>query len=294
MHPLSRSLVAGLVLIGTAAGIAPLNAQIQQGRIYSGGEEISDPSVGLTLTLPAGWRGSLAADGVTFVLESDAGGGYMVLLGDESTEAQARAQLAGPLDLGDGVVLTPSGEIGQLATGHLTATYDVGGALTEYEGFVDVRLTESGLGLAFILLTPPDVADEHLESMRAFAFSLGVTEPTAQPAGSDEWEPFLRGVYLVKYFTATGYTESRELWLCTDGSFWFNGQAGGFGGGASGAAQTLGGGRWSATGAGATGTLLLEWSDGDRSSWPLEYDYEQNRVYVNGERMLRGDNERCN
>ena len=218
----------------------------------------------------------------------------MVVIGDVTTEAEARAQLAAPLDVGNGVTLTPAGEIEQVATGHLTARYTVAGAPSEYDGFVDVRLTDSGLGVAFILLSPPTTADEHLDAMRAFAFSLGVTEGATQPAGNDEWEPYLRGRYLVKYFTATGYTESRELWLCSDGSFYFNGQGGGFGGGASGAVQTLGGGRWSATGAGASGTLLLEWADGDRSSWSLEYDYEQDRVYVNGERMLRGENERCN
>ena len=293
MHAPHRRLVAGLALAAAVSVTAPIHAQIQQGRIYNGGEQISDPDAGLTLTLPSGWRGSLAADGVTFVMESDPAGAYMVVVGDAATEADARAQLAAPLDLGDGVTLTPTGPIEQVGTGHLTATYDVAGAGANYDGFVDVRLTASGLGVAFILLSPPNYADVHLEAMREFAFSLGVTEAAAQPAGGDEWEPYLRGRYLVKYFTATGYTESRELWLCSDGSFFFNGQGGGFGGGASGAVQSLGGGRWSATGAGATGMLLLEWADGDRSSWPLEYDYEQSRLYVNGERMLRGDNERC-
>ena len=47
------------------------------------------------------------------------------------------------------------------------------------------------------------------------------------------------------------------LWLCSDGSSFLNHEAGGFGGGASGAYQGLGDGRWSATGTGATGTLIL-------------------------------------
>lgn len=293
MYASHHSLVGGLALAAALSMAAPLEGQIQAGRTYTGGEQIRDPDAGLTLTLPAGWRGSLASDGASFVMESDTGGGYLVVVGDAATEADARAQLEAPLDLGSGVTLTPTGPVEQVGAGHLTATYSVAGAQANYDGFVDVRLTASGLGVAFILLAPPETADMHLEAMRAFAFSLGVTEAVTQPASGDEWEPYLRGQYLVKYFTATGYTESRELWLCTDGSFFFNGQGGGFGGGASGAVQVLGGGRWSATGAGASGTLLLEWSDGDRYSWPLEYDYEQNRIYVNGERMLRGDNERC-
>ena len=31
----------------------------------------------------------------------------------------------------------------------------------------------------------------------------------------------------------------------------------------------------------------------NHTSMSLEYDYELNRVFVNGERMLRGENEHC-
>jgi len=272
----------------------PATSQIEPGRIYAGGEQIGDPSSGLRLTLPAGWRGALSPDGEAFMLESETGGGYLAVFGDLMTEPEARRQLAEPIDLGDGVVLTPSGVIQDVASGHLSSAFSVTGARSEMVGTVDVRLTQAGLGVAFILLSPPASAAAHLESMRELAFSLGVTEPTVQSSGgNDEWEPFLRGLYLARYYTATGYTESTELWLCSDGTFYYNSQGGGFGGGASGAVQGLGNGRWSATGAGRTGTLLLEWSGGDRSSMALEYDYEQNRVFVNGERMLRGENERC-
>jgi hypothetical protein len=227
-------------------------------------------------------------------LESETGGGYMVVIGDQATEAEARQQLAAPVDLGGGVVLTPSGAVQEIASGHLTSSYSVSGAESEFVGTVDVRLTQAGLAVAFVLLSPAAAVGGHLESMREFAFSLGVTEPTPQSTGGgDEWDPFLRGAYLAQYFTATGYTESFELWLCSDGVFYYNGQAGGFGGGASGAAQTTDRGVWSASGSGRTGTLVLEWSNGERSTMDLEYDYEQNRTFMNGERWLRGDNERC-
>lgn len=273
---------------------APADAQIQPNRIYGPGERISEPSLGLTLTLIDGWRGALSPDGESFMLESDAGDGTMVVVADEIDEAQARQQMARPMDMGGGIVLRPAGEIREVASGHLTGRYTVTGAPREYEGTVDVRLTESGLGVAFILLSPPTVADAQREEMRAFAFSLGVAEPTSQGASeSDEWEPYLRGRYLARFYTATGYTESTELWLCSDGTFHYDSQGGGFGGGASGAMQSGGGGRWSATGAGANGTLILDWASGDRTTLELSYDDQENKLYVGGERMLRGANERC-
>ncbi|MDE3004389.1 MAG: hypothetical protein OXU39_02960 [Gemmatimonadota bacterium] len=83
------------------------------------------------------------------------------------------------------------------------------------------------------------------------------------------------------------------LWLCSDGSFFLNHQAGGFGSGASGAYQGLGDGRWSATGTGATGTLILHWTRGERTEWALEIDYQRNELYLNLNRWLCGKNECC-
>jgi hypothetical protein len=287
----TAGVLAAVCLLPAAAG-----AQIQPGRLYGPGEMISEPSAGLSLTIPDGWRGALVPDGSMFMLEPLAGQGAMFVIADQLTEEEARAEMSRPLDLRNGMVVTPSGEIREISTGHLSARYTVQGGPMELEGTVEVRLAGSGLGVAFILLSPPSQAPAHVEAMRTFALSLGVTEPATRPAasaGSDAWEPYLRGRYLARYYTASGYTESTELWLCSDGTFHFNDQAGGFGGGASGAVQGLGGGRWSATGAGAAGTLVLQWSSGERDSWALEYDYQQDRLYIEGVRWLRGNNERC-
>lgn len=283
-----------LLTVALTLSAAPVAAQIQPGRIYLGGEQISDPSLGLALTLPQGWRGALSPDASSFLMESETGGGYLVVVAEEGTEAEARALMGEPLDVGGGVVLRPAGAIREIASNHLSADYTVTGAPIDMMGTVDLRLTQGGLGVAFILLSPPAASERHLDGMRELALSLGVTEPTAQGGGAgDEWEPYLRGRYLARFYTQTGYTESTELWLCSDGTFYLNDQSGGFGGGASGAFQGTGGGRWSASGAGATGSLDLEWSDGSRSTWALEYDYEENHLFVSGQRMLRGENERC-
>lgn len=287
-----------MALVVTAAPTAV--AQIEPGRIYTGREQISDPATGLTLTIPIGWSGRLSSDGESFLLESEVGGGYIVVIADALTEAQARQQMAEPIDLGDGIVLTPAGPVQDVASGHLSGSYSVHGAATEFVGTVDVRVTQSGLGVAFILLSPPSAAEAQQEAMREVAFSLGIQKQNQQvpgagqaAAGNDEWEPYLRGRYLARYFTRTGYTESTELWLCSNGEFYYDSQGGGFGGGASGAVQSRGQGRWSATGAGKTGTLLLAWSSGEQTSLDLMYDYDKDRLYVNGDRMLRGNNERC-
>jgi hypothetical protein len=269
--------------------------QIQLGRIYEGGEVISEPAAGLALTLPTGWRGALMQDGSTFMLEPVEGIGLMVVAAQEFDEATARAELSADVDLGDGVILRPTGAIEVISSGHLSRPMTVQGLPSAMVGTVDVRLTPGGVGVAFIVLSPEADAASHLSDMRAFALSLRVTEPTpvAETSSGDEWFPYMRGRYLARYYTTSGYTERTELWLCSDGSFLFSDEGGGFGGGASGAFQGSGGGRWSATGAGARGALILDWSNGQRSEWALEFNAQGDELYVNGSRWLRGDNERC-
>ncbi len=50
--------VTSCLLASALSLAAPAMAQVEPGRIYTGGEQISDPSLGLTLTLPAATSGS--------------------------------------------------------------------------------------------------------------------------------------------------------------------------------------------------------------------------------------------
>lgn len=300
MASLARALRAIVVVVAAVAvATTPASAQIQPGTKYRGGDVLSDPESGLRLTMPAGWSGQLSPDGEVFLMAPDSGDGRIIVLADELSEDDARRQLGDVIDLGGGLRLTPVSPIKSVATSHLSADYSVAGAGSPHVATVDVRLMSSGVGVAFILLAPPATADSQRRAMREFAFSLGVTDTSsalatsAQGASNDAWEPYLRGKYLARFFTRTGYTESTELWLCSDGTFAYVSQGGGFGGGASGAARGSGGGRWSATGAGKNGSLTLHWSSGGRTTMKLLYDYEQNRMYINDERVLRGKNERC-
>lgn len=290
--PPARIALTAIVLLGAAA-VGDATAQIEAGRIYNGGERISEPSNGLSLILPNGWRGALSPDGTVFMMESLEGGGVMIVRGDQMGEDLARSELAAPVQLGGGIVLNPSGEIEEIGPGHLTSRFTVTGTPTEMVSNVDVRLTDTGLGVAFVLLSPTAAESDQLGAMREFALSLGVEAVPVQQGGSDEWEPYLRGRYLAKYFTRSGYTESTELWLCPNGDFYFNSQVGGFGGGASGAFQDLASGRWRAEGSGNRGQLFLDWADGSTSQWLLEYDPANDRLFVDGARWLRGQNERC-
>ena len=182
-HRLPTRLLLALA-VGALFGLpSSTSAQIQPGRVYQAGEIISEPSAGLSLTIPGGWRGALAPDGSMFMLEPVVGTGVMFVIADQIGEPEARAEMSKPLDLRNGIILTPAGEIREISSGHLSRPFVVQGAPMDMQGTVEVRLTSNGLGVAFILLSPPAQADPQLDAMRTFALSLGVTEP-AQPAAA--------------------------------------------------------------------------------------------------------------
>ena len=62
-------------------------------------------------------------------------------------EETARAEMSAPVDLGDGVMLQPVGDIEQIGPGHLTSRFSVSGTPPPMGSNVDVRLPDSGLGV---------------------------------------------------------------------------------------------------------------------------------------------------
>ena len=117
-----------------------------------------------------------------------------------------------------------------------------------------------------------------------------IPDPTGGEGNAD-WQSYMRGRYIARFYTGSGYHEKTELWLCSDGRFSRSGEGGGFGGGASGAFQGGGSGRWSASGKQpGAGELRLEHADGIAT---YRLTLEGGSLYLDGTKWLRGDNEYC-
>jgi len=111
-------------------------------------------------------------------------------------------------------------------------------------------------------------------------------------AGDKSWLGYLKGKHIVRFFTASGYTEEQHIWLCSNGNYVRRFDSGGFGGGASGAFQGNYDGSWTATGEGENGKLVLKSPDGE-SVYDLRWDYHKNHLYVDGKRWLHDENNVC-
>jgi len=203
--------------------------------------------------------------------------------------------------LGGGLTLHPIAEVVGRG-GALVGRYEVRGAPQRLSAYSEAVSGERGVTVAFTLIAAPGSLAQHEAIVQTLVAGtdLGAGDGAVtdrEAADTDDadgrWDVYLKGKHILRYYTATGFTEENYLWLCSDGTFRKRRQSGGFGGGASGAHQGEVTGRWTATGSGEYGRLTLRYGDGTTSEHELRWDYDKNKLYVDGKRWLHGTNDFC-
>jgi hypothetical protein len=283
----AAGLLAAVLL--TLVSIVPAGArqavEIEPGTQYQGVTALQAPEYGISFTLPAGWAGMLPPDAEFFVMQHPSLQAYVLAGLEELTLSQAQQLMGQDIDLGDGIVLQPAGE---MTTEGVTikADYDVTGAPQPLQGQVTAIIGDHGYSLYFIVAAAPadfEAAKAEVERMSA---SVSLGPPVAAPVPAPgSWQEQLAGRKLSHFYTTSGYTEEDYIWLCADGRFFRSANSGGFGGGASGAFESSYGGRWQATGNAASGTLTLSYNDGSTGAYTLTI--EDQKLFLDGGRYFR-------
>jgi hypothetical protein len=306
------SIAAIVAVYASSAGQA---VEIQPGQLYASETRLEAVALGVAFTVPKGWQGALPVGSEVFVLQPEADPSiYILAMGEQTTRAELASTLAAPIALGDGLSLHPTAAVADRGKA-LVGRYEVGGAPNPLVAYAEAQAGSHGVAVAYILIAPPASLAAYEPVVRALISGTDLGAPAAGTAAGgaaaapnggsgsgtsgasgseDRWDLYLKGKYIVYYYTASGYTDEQHLWLCSDGSFKRTGAGGGFGGGASGAFQGDSIGRWQATGAGEFGVLTLHYGDGSTARHELRWDYAENALYLDGTRWLHGDNGVCN
>ncbi len=280
-----------LIAVFSAATLLAVSAGadiVEPGRRYAGEVMLEFPAIGASFTLPAGWIAVLPEGAELLIMQNEATGAYLFATGDEMTVAEALGVMGAPIDLGDGVVLKPEGDVTRDGN-QLRNVYAVSGGEGPLFGYVNTIIGDAGIGVSFVGIGPPDDTEALKSVVERVGRSLSLVPVApvaqAQQGGSGTWQDELAGRKLTHFFTRTGYTEEDYMWLCADGRFYHSTQAGGFGGGASGAFASSYGGRWSATGDAGAGTLVLRYNDGQSATYALSWD--GTKLFLDGKRYFR-------
>ncbi|NNE07069.1 MAG: hypothetical protein HKN20_00775, partial [Gemmatimonadetes bacterium] len=170
-------LLASLTAVALLATSADADV-VEPGVRYTGEEELEFPSIGASFMLPAGWIAMLPQGADLLVMQNEATGAYLFATGDEMTLAEAHGVMAAPIDLGDGVVLTPRGPVSREGN-RLQNVYAVSGGEGPLFGFVSTIIGDAGIGVSFVGIAPQNEKDAIMETVGRVGLSLSLVRPVA-------------------------------------------------------------------------------------------------------------------
>jgi len=280
-----------LLLVGWCLSAGAL--EIQSNQLYQGGVQVQSSDIGLRVTIPENWQGALPTGSSLFFIESADLQATMMLYAESMTNSSLQQTMSRNIPLQAGLDLIPEKaprKEGEL----LIADYRVS-ARPGVRARIYGRTGSNGLSVALITLVQAQHAGDIWRIARDTALKLSFFEPDplAPAAGSNgSWQDYMQGRYIARFYSGSGYHEKQELWLCSNGEFYTSGDAGGYGGGASGAFVSRSSGKWQAEGnQPGQGVLVLSYNSSERSRHGLSL--RNGKLYLNDSQWLRGDNDYC-
>jgi hypothetical protein len=176
----------------------------------------------------------------------------------------------------------------------LSATYSVIGGAALSEATITTRVAHGKI-VAVIAAYSPSGKKQMEGLSKAVIGSLKITKDkvvqATATASTDTWQAWLSGARLTRFSSGSGYSEKESYTFCPDGTFRRSFEAGSSSVNGSGAALANNSGRWSATGTGAKGVVILNFANDtvDRSA----IEYRDSKTYWGGTRYFHEPNQ-CN
>jgi hypothetical protein len=273
----------------TARDLAP-------GTQYEPKTRIRAAASGVSWVLPDAWLGGIPQGQSLFLMGSNTEpgvGGVFLLTGASGDEVAS--QMTGPQDLGDGVVLEPSGPLEQPAEDRMIQDYAGG----EYAGRALALWGPAGQCAVYFFAGPEAEMPRYRALLDGLAASTRFFKPD-DGGVSEQWRRLLAGMMLKRMSSYTsgtsgGYSSEATLHLCADGRFSYSSSSVTSidvpGASASGVGQDASTGGWSLESEGTAVVLVLRHDRGEVTRHALGYDGE--KTFLDGERVFRVESDGC-
>ena len=282
------------------AGVPTAAVELQPGEQYASGTRVRSSADGLSFVIPEEWLGGLPPDSAAVVLGSNTRPGLgMIIMRSATSWDEIESFLTQPQDLGEGVVLSPA------STGQRTARgFEISLANAMYAGHAVGRMGDQGNGV-IVFFGGPAADRAYYARLAAGTAELVQFGAPSESDTTQKWRAHLAGMMLRRsrsYYSGgsdgsyVGGSSSQALHLCSDGSYAYishSSVAADAGGGTSGYSGGDGAelGRWTVETIGARDLLSLRSANGEVSQHVLQA--QGNETYVDGERALRVQSDRC-
>ena len=262
--------------------------------------EVNYEQAGIAFTIPDGWFGQEAEN--LMVLGNNSLPGFMIITSHAYSMDEIRDEMKKGYSEGNGTQLQLSSPLEnineQLIGGEYTGTIEGNAAKAYVIASVNPH---DGAGLTIMAATLSNLYSSEYETVaKKLASTIKYTK-IDRSTELEEWKTFLSDVrltYMNSYYSSgyvdgdasVGYSSETKIDLCSAGYFNFNSNSNltVSGDGVSGIDDdgSRGAGSWSIKiGASGQPTLTLNFRDGSRNEYRLEYT--DSKVYLNGTRYFR-------
>src|SRR5207244_3944401 len=109
------------------------------------------------------------------------------------------------------------------------------------------------------------------------AKSVTFTKPQTSEASS-QWQTFLKGKHLLYLYTASGFSERTDIYLCASGSFIYRGDSSSLSNNGSGAIGANSDGNWKIS---PGGNLILQFRNGTAREYKISRRQSDNEIGLN-------------
>lgn len=170
--------------------------------------------------------------------------------------------------------------------------------------FLAAKQTAQGNLLAdtFVLFSPFGggvliVAFSDKESNeKAFQAALGIAKSliftkSETSAKADQWQTYLRGKHLLYLYTASGFSERTDIYLCSSGEFIYRSDSSSLSNNGSGAVEANNDGTWKTSASGEN--LILQFRSGATREYKLSPGKTNGEITLNGNRYFVQNQNRC-
>jgi hypothetical protein len=157
-----------------------------------------------------------------------------------------------------------------------------------------VLFSPHGGGVAIASLTDDKNAETGLRGAIEVADTILFSKPQESPANK-EWQNLLRGKHLIYYYSGNGYSERRDIWLCSSGNFYMSFDGSSLSGMGSGAVGANNRGSWRVTSAGSAGSqLILQFQNGQTRQYNLNQRQSTGEIFLDNNRYFVKSHNECN
>ncbi|HZB13739.1 MAG TPA: hypothetical protein VE467_11945 [Chryseolinea sp.] len=285
------------VLLPTALHAQLPSNRIKPAEMYHAGDTIRSPRLGVQSKIPDGWAGVLPRDTEVFLLmpEDNTIGEVYVMVNEKlNLQAQMTRWQTG-VELSDGLILKPEGEITKRGSDVIAAVGTVAGAganNSQLKVYAEAKCSPYGFCISFLSTSDALNFEKVKKTVQTIVDNTVFSAPSNEsPYKNFDWKKFLSG----KIILAMGYDEGSkkidEVDLCTDGTFHskitrtgiFKGQAKDY----TGKKQ----GTWDVKSNGEKATISLTF----KKLPPVDVELvaKDEEIYINGTRHFAGESQLC-